>query len=129
MKARAKTWLSQSGASPEILRELEEKVGSLPPEYLACLRVGNGGEVGLRVSPLNLCLDSAESALGFWRSGACTKQGVFVFGGDGGGSLLAFTLGAQGEWPVICFDPIDPDSSTEVIAPSFDALLALCEES
>lgn len=129
MKASVPTWLAPSGASPEILQELGGEVGSLPQEYLDCLRTGNGGEVGLRVSPFTLCLDSAESALDFWRSGTYTKRGVFVFGGDGGGSLLALALGTQGEGPVVCFDPIDPESTTEVVAPSFAALLALCEES
>jgi len=123
------TWLAPSGASPEVLRELEDEVGSLPPEYLGCLRIGNGGEVELCVSPFTLCLDSAESALDFWRSGAYTKKGVFVFGGDGGGTLLALTLDTPGEWSVVSFDAIDPEGSTELVAPSFSALRALCEGS
>jgi hypothetical protein len=127
MNAPAPTWLICSGADPETLNQLVLEIGPLPPSYLECLRRGNGGEVGLRVSPFTLCLDSAESALDYWRSGTYTKQGVFVFGGNGGGSLLAFDLRTPGEWPVVCFDPIDPDGSTERVASTFELLLELCE--
>jgi len=127
-RALAPTWLNPAPASPHALQDLEREVGPLPSSYLECLRRGNGGEVGLRVSPLVLCLDSAESALNYWRSGTYTKQGVFVFGGSGGGDLLAFDLRVPGVWPVICFDPIDPDGSTELVAESFEVLLTHCEE-
>jgi hypothetical protein len=90
--------------------------------------MGNGGEVELSVSPYNFCLDSAESALDYWLSGAYTKRGVFIFGGNGGGELLAFELGLVDQWSVVCFDPISPDDSTEFVASSFDELLKLCEE-
>jgi hypothetical protein len=99
----------------------------LPASYLSLLALGNGGEVGLSVSPLTLCLDSAEVALEYWRSGIYTISGVFVFGGNGGGELLAFDLRNAGEWPVVAFDPIDPEGSIEVVAPDFDGLLALVE--
>jgi hypothetical protein len=84
--------------------------------------------VGLRVSPHNFCLDSAESALDYWLSGTYTKQGVFVFASDGGGGLIAFELGICDQCPVICFDPISPDDSTELVAASFEKLLELCED-
>lgn len=89
--------------------------------------MGNGGEVGLCVDPLVFCLEPAESALGYWRSGTYTMEGVFVFGGNGGGDLLAFDLRIPGQWPVVCFDPIDPEGSVQRIAPSFEGLLALVE--
>lgn len=87
--------------------------------------MGNGGEVDLRVSPFVFCLDPAESAIDYWRSGTYTRDGVFVFGGNGGGDLLAFDLRIPGEWPVVCFDPIDPEGSIEQIASGFEGLLAL----
>lgn len=118
-------WLSSKGASSAVLRDLSSIVGPLPASYLALLRRGNGGEVGLKVSPLNFCLDSAESALHYWKSGTYTASKVFVFGGDGGGSLLAFDLSEPEEWPVVCFDPIDPQGTLTVVAPDFDSLLAL----
>ncbi|MDB5913057.1 MAG: hypothetical protein JWP22_1732 [Ramlibacter sp.] len=127
MNAPTPSWLVPPGADPRRINELLLEAGPLPPSYLQCLRRGNGGEVGLRVSPLNLCLDSAEAALDYWRSGTYTTQQVFVFGSSGGGDLLAFDLRTPGEWPVVCYDPIDPDGSMERVASSFELLLELCE--
>ena len=121
-------WLSSEGASPQVLAELRSAVGALPQAYIDLLSRGNGGEVELRCNPHVLCLDSAESALDYWRSGTYTKAEVFVFGGNGGGELLAFDLSTPGKWPVICFDPIDPDGSTRVFAPDFEGLLAQVRE-
>jgi hypothetical protein len=120
-------WLSAAGASPEVLNRLQREVVGLPESYLDLLRIGNGGEVGLCVNPYNLCLDSAEDALDYWSSGTYTKQDVFVIGGNGGGELIAFDLKSAVERRVICFDPISPDDSTEVIAENFDELMELCE--
>lgn len=127
MKDSARSWLFPEGASSAVLRELRLKVGPLPNSYLDLLGHGNGGEVGLKVTPSNFCLDPAEAALDYWRSGAYTATGVFVFGGDGGGSLLAFDLSSAGKWPVVCFDPIDPEGSMQTIALDFESLLKLVE--
>lgn len=121
-------WLVANGASSSSIERLQQEVSGLPLSYLRCLSMGNGGEVGLSVSPYNFCLDSAESALDYWLSGTYTKQGVFVFGGNGGGELLAFELGVADQCSVVCFDPISPDDSTEFVTSSFDELLKLCEE-
>ena len=120
------SWLAAEGASPQVLRELEAAVGQLPRGYLSLLARGNGGEVGLRVSPFVLCLDSAEAALEYWSGGAYTASGVFVFGGNGGTSLLAFDLRVLGN-PVVEFDPIDPKGSMARVADNFEALLELTE--
>ena len=121
-------WLNPEGASQEILSQLQAEVGPLPSSYLDILRVGNGGETGLTVSPLNFCLDTAESALDYWRSGTYTTSGVFVFGGNGGGTLLAFDISSAGRWPVVEFDPIDPQGSIAMVARDFESLLALVGE-
>lgn len=128
MKNPTLNWLVAEGASSVVLRELSLKVGPLPNSYLELLVQGNGGEVGLKVSPFNFYLDTAESALDYWKSGTYTTDGVFVFGGDGGGSLLAFDMNTVGKWPVVCFDPIDPEGSMEVVAPDFESLLTLLAE-
>lgn len=127
VKASTLGWLSPEGAPKAVLQELSSKVGPLPDSYLRLLAQGNGGEVGLTVMPLNFCLDSAESALDYWQSGKYTASGVFVFGSDGGGSYLAFDLSNPEKWPVVCFDPIDPEGSMEVVAPGFESFLALVE--
>ena len=67
-------WLVATGAPTSSIERLEQEVSGLPTSYLKCLSVGNGGEVGLSVSPYNFCLDSAESALDYWLSGMYTKR-------------------------------------------------------
>jgi hypothetical protein len=119
------SWLFPEGASAEVLTKLETEVGALPRSYLDTLRLGNGGEAGLTVDPFNLCLEPAEAALDYWRSGTYPLSGVFVFGGNGGGSLLAFEMNIPGEWPIVSFDPIDPQGSIKEIAPDFESLLDL----
>ena len=121
------SWLLPQGASEEVLKELQSSVVGLPASYLDLLRLGNGGEVGLSVSPYTLCLDSAEDALAYWRSGTYTIQEVFVFGGNGGGELLAFDMRQPGNCSVVCFDPIDPEGSIEQIAPSFEQFIEMVE--
>jgi hypothetical protein len=121
------SWLSPQGASEEVLKELQSAVVGLPASYLDLLRLGNGGEVGLSVNPYTLCLDSAEDAFAYWKSGTYTIQESFVFGGNGGGELLAFDMRQSGNCPVVCFDPIDPEGSIEQIAPSFEQFIAMIE--
>lgn len=128
MNHRTHTWLSPNGAPPDVIERLRSEVAGLPAAYLDLLSAGNGGEVGLKGGPLNLCLDSAESALSYWKSGTYTMKGVFVFGGNGGGELLAFDMRKPNSTAIIAFDPIDPEGSVEVVADNFNGLMALVEE-
>ena len=125
MNYKRHSWLSPQGASDEALNELRLKINNLPSTYFELLRLGNGGEVALKVSPFNLCLDSAESALDYWKSGTYTMKGVFVFGGN---ELLAFDMRELGKLPIISFDPIDPEGSIEHVAPSWDDFMSLIED-
>lgn len=118
-------WLADEPASPDALNALRSAVPLLPPEYLALLSRGNGSETELSVFPFNLYLDSAEWALDYWHSGTYTMNGVFVFGGNGGGELLAFDMRQPAPWPVISFDPIDLDGSIELVASDFSSFLKL----
>lgn len=118
-------WLADEPSSPGALSALREAVPLLPSAYLSLLSRGNGGEAELSVSPFNLCIDSAESALEYWQSGSYTMNGVFVFGGNGGGELLAFDMRQKEPWPVISFDPIDPEGSVGIVADEFSLLLKL----
>lgn len=121
------SWLFLQGASEEVLKELQSTVVGLPASYLDLLRLGNGGEVGLSVNPYTLCLDPGEDALAYWKNGTYAIQEVFVFGGNGGGELLAFDFRQAGNCPVVCFDPIDPEGSIGTIAPSFEQFIALID--
>lgn len=123
----SENWLADEPASSSALNALRDALPLLPPAYLALLSRGNGGEAGLSVSPFNLCIDSAESALDYWHSETYTMPGVFVFGGNGGGALLAFDMRQPEPWPVVSFDPVDPDGSVETVASDFSVLLKLVE--
>lgn len=115
------------GASEKVLKELQSTVVGLPASYRDLLRLGNGGKVGLSVNPYILCLDPSEDAVAYWKSGTYTIQEFFVFGGNGGGELLALDMRQSGNCPVVCFDPIDPEGSIEQIAPSFEQFIALVD--
>jgi hypothetical protein len=119
------SWLVEVGASPAAIRELQLAVPELPVSYLELLSIGNGGEAHLQVSPGLLCLDSAEQALSYWHSGTYPMSGIFVFGGNGGGELIAFDFREPGKSPVVRFDPIDPEGSLSQIASGFEELIAL----
>lgn len=120
-------WLADEAAPFESLRKLREAIPLLPASYIALLSRGNGGEAPLSVSPFNLCLYEAESALDYWLSGTYTLDGVFVFGGNGGLEALAFDMRGRQPWPVISFDPIDPEGSLAAVASDFSSLLDLVE--
>lgn len=108
MSTTSYSWLHPVGASAEAIDALQGAVAGLPVSYIELLRAGNGGEVCLRVNPFTLCLDSAEAALDYWKSGTYPMAGIFVFGGSGGTELLAFDLRKPEASPVIAFDSIDP---------------------
>jgi len=127
MRPSKPSWLLSQGASEKVLKELQSSVVGLPASYLDLLRLGNGGEVGLSVNPYTLCLDTAEDALSYWKSGTYTIRDAFVFGGDGGGEILAFDMRQSGICSVVCFDPIDPEGSIEQVAPNFDQFIAMVE--
>jgi hypothetical protein len=127
MSATREAWLHPEGASYQTLSALRATVDGLPESYLALLTRGNGGETSLAVPPFNFCLDSAEAALDYWRSGTYTLPGVFVFGGNGGGALLALDMRHARPWPIVSFDPIDPAGSIETVAVDFDSFLGVVD--
>jgi hypothetical protein len=121
-------WLRFDGALPGAISALQLATSiTLPSEYINLLQSTNGGEGPLPVSPYNLCLDSAESATSYNNSDASSSlhPGLFVFGGDGGGTLLALDVRGPRSWPVVCFDPIDLAGSIEPVAQDFASLVTL----
>ena len=122
-------WFKQEAASAEALAKLKKAAGvELPAEYIELLAYSNGGEGPLSVSPFTLCLDSVESAISYKESKTYTKffPGFFVFGSNGGGSLLAFDLRGSIPWPVVAIDDtnIDLDESVGFVADDFCSFLA-----
>jgi len=125
MKDAREPWLKPIGASSKVLSDLKAAVPSLPSSYLSLLASGNGGETSLASSAGNFCLDSAEFALDYFKSDTYTATDVFVFGGDGGGTLFAFDMSKDEPWPIVEYDPIDPEGSMAIVADSFDSFLQL----
>ena len=84
---------------------------SLPLEYLALLRVHDGGEGELGTEPGWFCLWSAVEVLVNNRQYQLSKflPGFFGFGSNGGGELLALDCRGQPPWPVVRvpFIPLD----------------------
>jgi hypothetical protein len=121
-------WHKCDGASSDTLAALRRSAGrELPDQYIALLRFSNGGEGPLPMSPYNLCLDSAESAAAYRMSDAHSQlhPGFFVFGGNGGGTLLAIDVRGSAPWPVVCFDGIDLEGSLELVAHDFTSFVPL----
>ena len=121
-------WFNKPPASTEAidaLRNLESV--DLPPRYLQLLAFSNGGEGPLSIQPWNFCLDSAEVAAKYWRerSFAGFFPSFFVFGGSGGGELIAFDLHGEKPWPVVALDATNCDLRDAVllVAKDFDAFM------
>ena len=108
MSATREAWLHPEGASYQTLSALRATVDGLPESYLALLTRGNGGETSLVVPPFNFCLDSAEAALDYWRSGTYTLPGVFVFGGNGGWRVARSRYAAR---PAVAYRILRPNRS------------------
>lgn len=118
-------WFKNEPASSEALQALRQAVkAELPSEYFDLLAFSNGGEGPLAIPPWNFCLDSAEQATKY----VLLKnffEGFFVFGGDGGGELIAFDMRGAKPWPIVSIDAAnaDLDEGAEVIAENFFAFL------
>ena len=122
------TWYGNAPAESGALDRLRNIAGiSLPQNYLAFLAWSNGGEGPLGIEPGYIVIDSAEDA-------ATQKEqklfeeffsGFFMFGGNGGGELLAFDLRADEPWPIVMIDMtnIDLKESVVRIADNFHDLL------
>jgi len=84
-------WYKSEGASEFEIAKLRNLVNfELPQSYIELLRFSNGGEGSLSVQPLHFVLDSVENAISYFESEASKAfSDYFVFGGNGGGELLA----------------------------------------
>ncbi|MBX8487757.1 SMI1/KNR4 family protein [Pseudomonas cichorii] len=125
-------WHRSPGATETALTALRAAVPQvLPDEYYLLLRLSNGGEGPLPVSPFNFVLDSVEVVLDLWQISyyAQAAPDMFVFGSNGGGELVAFDLrGNSPPWPIVCFDAIAPEESVQNIAENFTAFVSLIGE-
>ena len=117
-------WSRQPPAREETVQQLEAALPTLPADYLAFLRLSNGGEGELGVEPGWFQLWPAEDVSSLNQNYAVPEflPAYAGFGSDGGGELLAFT--SSGEVVVVPFIPMDA-SEARIIALSFRQLAAL----
>jgi len=123
-------WHAAEGASADALARLRDVAPvQLPERYLELLAFSNGGEGPLPVQPFRFCLYPAEEAAEIEREGDFREffPDFFVFGGNGGGEVIALDLRAAEPWPVVYFDMmnISLHESIQPLAPDFDAFLGL----
>jgi len=97
-------WRPENPASEESLKLLKDQAGfALPESYLAQLRSSNGGEGDLSVEPGWISLWRAEEVLSMntdYRVGEFA-HGLWGFGSNGGGELLALDLRGGEPYPVV----------------------------
>jgi hypothetical protein len=119
-------WTREAPAPAEAVERLAAALPELPPDYLAFLRISNGGEGDLSVEPGWFSLWPAEEVA---ELNAAYKvpgflPGFLAFGSDGGGEMLAF--GAAGErWGRVFAVPSIPMEAggAAEIAPDFAMLV------
>ena len=117
-------WSRQPPAESRTVQQLEAALPTLPADYLAFLRLSNGGAGELGIEPGWFQLWPAEDVSSLNREYAVREflPAYVGFGSDGGGELLAFT--PRGEVVAVPFIPMDA-SEARIIAPSFRQLAAL----
>jgi hypothetical protein len=98
----------------------------LPEEYLALLRLSNGGDGPLSVEPGWFQLWPVDEVLALNRSYRVHEYlpGLFGFGSNGGGELLALDTRRGPPWPVVMVPFIGMEEDTVVeIAEDFAEFL------
>lgn len=122
-------WFGAPSASAEVLAELKRiSPVELPDAYYRLLAFTNGGEGPLPVNPYNLCLDTAAEVIEAVRTrnyGRADLAEFVVFGGNGGGELLAFDIRHKAPWPVVMIDMVAGPESVEQVTPNFDTFIEL----
>lgn len=99
---------------------------ALPESYVALLAVTNGGEGDLGIEPGWIDLWPAEEVMSANAEYAVAENlpGLFGFGSNGGGELLAFDARRSPPWPIVMipFIPMEVAEAVQ-IAQGFDELL------
>jgi hypothetical protein len=117
-------WMRELPADGRIVEQLEAALPALPADYLAFLRLSNGGEGVLGVEPGWFQLWTAEEVPRRNQDYAVTEllPGYIGFGSSGGGELLAFAPTRR--IVMVPFIPMDA-SEARVMATSFRELAAV----
>jgi SMI1 / KNR4 family (SUKH-1) len=100
----------------------------LPEEYLALLRLHDGGEGELGAEPGWFCLWPAAEVLANNREYELPQllHGFFGIGSNGGGELLALDCRGRQPWPVVMvpFIPLDA-AEAKLVAADFSGFVRL----
>lgn len=102
-------WQGSAPASETEIRDLENVLNvPLPSEYIELLRLYNGGEGELALSPLWFQLFDVESVItrandDFYKT---EYPGILFFGGNGGLESIGFDMRAAQPWPIVAIDCI-----------------------
>lgn len=122
-------WFAVPAAPQELLDKLKQVAPvELPASYYQLLAFSDGGEGPLPVNPFNLCLDASNQVTEAIRTknyGQPDLADFVVFGGSGGGEILAFDLRGVAPWPIVTIDMVVGAASAEQVAPDFDAFMEL----
>lgn len=112
-------WQGSAPASETQIQELENVLGvSLPSEYIELLRLNNGGEGELTLSPFWFQLFDVESVItnasdDFYKT---EFPGILFFGGNGGLESIGFDMRVKQPWPIVAIDSIAGLDSLETIS-------------
>jgi len=124
MIPESRDWFKVDGATTDVISTLRSvSPTGVPARYYELLAFSNGGEGSLPVQPFNLCLDTADEVAASAREGRYKELAdFFVFGGSGGGELIAFDMRADAPWPIVAIDMtnIDLEESVTSVAPDFE---------
>ncbi len=102
-------WDGAAPASEAEVRALENVLGvPLPSEYVELLRLNNGGEGELALSPLWFQLFDIESAATLASDDFYKAEfpNIFFFGGNGGLESIGFDMRGTQPWPIVAIDCI-----------------------
>lgn len=123
----SREWRPQAPATPSEIDELLTALPfELPREYVELLRVSNGGEGELALSPLWFQLFDTRLALHLWNDQhrRTSHPGLYFFGSNGGLESIAMDMSQSEPWPIIAVDAVAGPESSLVIANSFAEFLA-----
>ncbi|WP_454688511.1 SMI1/KNR4 family protein [Achromobacter aloeverae] len=130
MISETRDWFKADGATTDVISALRSvSPAAVPARYYELLAFSNGGEGPLPVQPFNFCLDTAEEVAASARDGRYKEffADFFVFGGNGGGELIAFDMRVDAPWPIVAIDMtnIDLEESVASVAPDFEKFVEM----
>jgi hypothetical protein len=127
MAVFSREWRPAPGAAPEEIDRLVQALPfTLPGDYVAFLRLTNGGEGEFALAPLWFQLFDVACAIEMWNSPHHRKYYPrhFFFGSNGGLESIAMDMTGVAPWPVVMLDLVAGLESSVTIAPSFTDFLS-----